>query len=125
MELSHEKLFVTSMAFTQKTNGNIKNKLISAREKALIKIQEYLVEKNPLQNVSFSWFCGSEYYGEYDNIEVIINKIDKNYNCVEFDIIIPKIKIMGFKEVAEDEIIKFYVDLFLISIKKAITKFSK
>lgn len=125
---NHDKLFVTGMNFTQKVNGLIKKILFKSRDSALNKIESNLKNNSSFfENKSFSWFCGSEFYGDYSEIKIIIKKVDKKYNCLEFDIYIPKQTIVNFKNISENEINVFYENLYdeVINIDHVIPKEKK
>ncbi len=111
----HNNVFVTSIAITSKINSILMKKLETNRIFIIKQLNEDLKINNPFLNKSFSCVVGTEYYGLYDDIsevEYTINKVDKKYNCLEFNIRLPKSYILTLKDKTDIEIQSFYKDMY-------------
>ncbi len=111
----HNNVFVTSIAITSKINSILMKKLETNRIFIIKQLNEDLKINNPFLNKSFLCVAGTEYYGLYDDIsevEYTINKVDKKYNCLEFNIRLPKSYILTLKDKTDIEIQSFYKDMY-------------
>ena len=108
-------IFVTSIAITSKINSILMKKLEYNRIFVIEKLNEDLKTSNPFSGKPFSWVVGTEYYGLYDDIsevEYSIKKIDKKYDCLEFNIRLPKSYLLTLKEKTDIEIQSFYKNMY-------------
>lgn len=118
----HNNIFVTSIAITSKINSILMKKLETNRLIVIKNLNESFRANNPFLNKSFSWVTGTEYYGLYEDISkveyTVTKKIDKKFDCLEFNIRLPKSYLLTLKEKTDLEIQNFYEEMYKECINK-------
>lgn len=98
MKSMHNKLIVSGMSFPKKISTLLRKKIMAVRLPILEKIDYELKSNAFFEHKQFLWLNIIEQYGDFDNREIIIRGIDKNYGDLDVSITIPMKEIGSLDE---------------------------